>query len=62
LRYWLQEKGFDGVRLDVPLEFDPASNRHRISETTIDDWIKVKEEVEKKSKAKFVDSFVSLVW
>lgn len=54
LRHWLLTKKFDGVRVDLPLDFNRSSNVFTISYETIDRWNNIRSDIEKKSKPKLL--------
>lgn len=54
IREWLSTKKFDGVRVDIPLQYNKTISAYEISFSTIDQWQKTKTEIEKTGKAKLI--------
>ncbi|CAF1156507.1 unnamed protein product [Adineta steineri] len=54
LRYWLSTQKFDGVRVDLPLEFNEETGLYNISYKTIHQWNFIKNDIEKNTKTKLI--------
>ncbi|CAF3391318.1 unnamed protein product [Rotaria sp. Silwood1] len=54
LRHWLSVNKFDGVRVDLPLDFNSSTNSYEISYETINKWTSTKNEIEKNTKPKLL--------
>lgn len=52
LKFWLLTKKFDGVRVDLPMEFNNETRTFEISERTIKSWIQIKKSIEEKTRTK----------
>ncbi|UJR19835.1 hypothetical protein I4U23_022968 [Adineta vaga] len=52
IEYWLVTKKVDGIRVNLPLEFNSSTSSYDISYSTIQQWNKLREEIEKKTKPK----------
>jgi len=54
IHYWLDTKKFDGIRVNLPLAFKNSTRSFALSTKTIDLWIKTVEEIQKKTKPKYI--------
>lgn len=54
INYWLLNKKFDGIRVNLPLALKNATKTLGISYKTIDQWIKTVEDIQKKTKPKLL--------
>ncbi|CAF1652387.1 unnamed protein product [Adineta ricciae] len=54
IRYWLLSKNVDGIRIDLPLQFNQQTNLYEISSETISQWNLIKYQIEKQTKTKLI--------
>ncbi|CAF0978935.1 unnamed protein product [Adineta steineri] len=52
IRYWLSTKKIDGIRVNLPLEYNQQTRLYTISYRTIKHWSEIKTEIEKAAKPK----------